>query len=335
MKMGRFIACFAGAALALTAAAADKLAIAEPVGKGGVQPSEIEAFWGILESSIHSDEYTVVSRAALNQMLTEIGLTDSSDLVNLNSTQKAKLGQIAGVKYILVSEVGKFGSRLNGTLRILDASTGEIDPMRTANLRVADLDELADRIEAALERLLSDDKQLRRSAILTPVIRVPGAPDYLAGDFNIRLESGLMNGGVRLQNLQSVSKILKANRLDELYELEPKMFVKVGQLLEVQTLIQATVSRFDVAKIRYEVEETGASGIRYIGNMEGDVRVISAQDGQVLASVPFEEKINFRKLDREMTRDWVAADYGKYMIKTIVPRQIVPELLKVSALRGE
>ena len=144
MKFKKLITFFACVVLSVGAFAADKLAVAEPVGKGGVPASDIEAFWGILESSIQSDEYTLVSRGALKQMLTEIGLTTSSDLVSLDSRQKARLGEVEGVKYILVSEISKFGTRLNCTMRILDATTGEIDQARTANLRVRDLDELAD-----------------------------------------------------------------------------------------------------------------------------------------------------------------------------------------------
>ena len=127
MNLKKTFAAFVCIALSAVAFAADKLAIAEPVGKGGVDAADIEAFWGILETSVQSDEYTLVSRGALKQMMTEIGLTTSSDLVNLNSTQKARLGQLEGVKFILVSEIAKFGSRLNCTLKILDASTGEID----------------------------------------------------------------------------------------------------------------------------------------------------------------------------------------------------------------
>lgn len=324
-----------GLILSTTALAADKLAIAEPVGKGGVEPADIEAFWGILESSAQSDEYKLISRGALKQMMTEINLTTSSDLLNLNSTQKAKLGQIEAVKYILVSEIGKFGSRLNCTMKILDSSTGEIDQARTANLRVKDLDELADKIEATLQTMLSDEKQSGASAILSPVIRITNAPAYLASDFNVRLENALLSKGVQLQNLQSVAKILKKNNLDNLYELEPKMFVKVGKLLEVKTLIQANITRFEVVGRKYNVEETGAKGVRYTGVLEGDIRIISAQNGRILASVPFEERVNFRNLARDMTRDWTLDDYGKYLIKTVIPQTIVPELLKVSALQGE
>ncbi|MDD4181944.1 MAG: hypothetical protein PHE87_09955, partial [Victivallaceae bacterium] len=66
--------------------AADRLAVSEPVGKGGVSATEIEALWGMLESSVGGG-YELISRSALQQMMTEIGLTVSSDLVNLDSAQ--------------------------------------------------------------------------------------------------------------------------------------------------------------------------------------------------------------------------------------------------------
>ena len=334
MNFKKLLTAFACIVLSAGAFAADKLAVAEPVGKGGVPASDIEAFWGILESSIQSDEYTLVSRGALKQMLTEIGLTTSSDLVSLNSTQKAKLGEVEGVKYILVSEVSKFGSRLNCTMRILDATTGEIDQARTANLRVKDLDELADQIEAALQKLLSDDKALHRSAILAPIIKV-SAPGYLADDFNVRLEDAMLDKGLRLQNLQSVAKILNKNGMDNLGELEPKMYVKAGKLLEVEMLIQARITRFEIEKIAYNVSETGNSGFRYIGNIEGSVRIISAQTGEVLGSVPFEERVDFRSIPISTRRDWTVDDYGKYLIKTVIPQKIVPSIMKSPAFKDK
>ena len=327
MNFKKIITAFACVVLSAGIFAADKLAVAEPVGKGGVPAADIEAFWGILESSIQSDEYTLVSRGALKQMLTEIG-------VSLNSTQKAKLGEVEGVKYILVSEISKFGTRLNCTMRILDATTGEIDQARTANLRVKDLDELADQIEAALQKLLSDDKALHGSAILAPVIKV-SAPGYLADDFNVRLENEMLDKGLRLQNLQSVAKILKKNDMDNLNELEPKMYVKVGKLLEVEMLLQATITRFEIDKIAYNVAETGASGFRYIGNLEGSVRIISAQTGETLGSVPFDERVDFRTIPISTRRDWTVDDYGKYLIRTVIPQKVIPGIMKSPAFKDK
>ena len=306
-----------GAVLTLSAAAADKLAVAEPVGKGGVQADEIETFWGILETSIHSNEYKLISRGALKQMLTEIGLTTSSDLVNLNSAQKAKLGQLEGVKYILVSEIGRFGSRLNCTLKILDSSTGEIDQMRTANIRVADLDELADKIEAELDKLLSDEKSLKRSAILTPVILVSGAPSYLAEDFNVRLEEKMIDQGIRLQSLKSVDKILRKNNIGNLTEVEPIMFRKIANLIAVDYLVQARINRFSCDRKREYLELSRSYVDRYLGNIEGNLRIMSGKDGEITGAIPFRVRVDFSDLDDD-TEDWTAQDYGKYLIEKAV-----------------
>lgn len=335
MNIKHFLAVFCGLLLTASGLAADKLAVSEPVAKGGVKAEDIDAFWGILETSIKSDEYKLISRAALKQMLTEIGLTTSSDLVNLNSAQKAKLGQLETVKYILISEIGKFGTRYNCTMRILDSSTGDIDQERTMNLRVKDFDELADKIEDALKIMLGTKNKVNESAILSPIIRIANAPAYLPIDFNVHMENALLSNGVKLQNLQSVVKILTKNKLNNLYELEPKEFVKVGKLLEVQTLLQATITRFSLIKTPYYVEETGAKGISWSGVIEGNVRVISAQTGVLVASVPFRERVAFDYLSYSMTRDWTETDYGKYLIETVIPKKVVPAMLKIPALTGK
>ena len=301
-----------------------KLGVAEPISKGGLPAEDVEMLWSILES-VEVKNYTVISRAALKQMMTEIGLTTSSDLLNMNATQKAKLGMIEGVKYLLVSEVGKFGTRINCTMRLVESSTGEVVPNRRANVRVKDLDELADVIEASVDKLFSDDKQLRRSALLTPVIKAPNAPANLADDFTVNMENCLLQGGIQIQNLKSVTKILAKNGLDSLTELEPKMFVKVGKLLEVEMLLQPTVTKFELQAFPFFIEETGRRGTNYMGAIDGYLRVISAQQGNVVASIPIELKVDFRQLGRQATLNWTVADYHKYMLKTTIV-QILPAL---------
>ncbi len=321
--------------LSVCSYAADTLAVVEPTGKGGITPAEIETFWGMLESSVKSREYKLISRSALKQMLTEAGFSTSSGLQNPNAPQKAQLGRIEGVKYLLIAEIGKFGSGIQCTLRILESSTGEIDPNRTASVRVPSLDALADQIDVVVEKMLSDKKQLARSALLAPVISIRNAPPYLFSDFNTGLENALLKQGLKLQNLQSVAKILKDNNLAPLAEMEPKFYRRVGQLLEVEYLIQATVNRFEILSIPFRVAESGAAGFRYIGNIGGNVRVVSARTGELVASVPFSERVDYRKLPRTETRNWTATDYGKYMIDTVVPLAIMPELTKLPLFSGK
>lgn len=326
------IACLA-MLLTSVLSAADKLAIAEPVVKGKMNAEEAQMLWSMLESmavSAGEGKYVLVSRASLNQMMTEIGLTTSSDLVNLNSTQKAKLGELEGVKYLLISEIGTFGTKLNCTLRILESSTGVIDPRRTITMRCADLDELADKLEWGIEKLFSDEKVLDRSALLNPIITNSKAPSYLAREFNVLLENYMIASGMPLQNLQSVSKILEKNNIDPLEECEPKTYTQIGNLLEVKQLIQATIERFEIVATPYYVAETGAKGVNYTGVMSGSVQIIGTKTGQKLAVMPFEVRMDFRYLDRRLTADWTNEDYGKYMIRTTLSEKVIPDMIKAA-----
>lgn len=329
MKNRMIVFLVAGCLAALSCLGADKLAIAEPVVRTGMEKDEGMMLWGILEDEVATQgegKYLLVSRAALQQMMTEIGLTTSSDLVNLNSTQKAKLGQLETVKYLLISEIGKFGTKVNCTMRILDASTGVIDPARTVNLRCRDLDELGDKLEWAVGRLLSDKKALERSAVLAPNITLANAPSYLPQEFATIFETCLLASGISLQNLKSVDKILTQNGLNALDECQPKDYVQIGRLLEVKNLLRATIDRFEITATPYYIEETGARGTIYTGMMSGNLRVISTADGETLVVQPFDTAIDFRQLPAATTQLWKAEDYGKYMIRSALSEQILPEL---------
>ena len=182
---------------------ADRIAIAEPAAKGGVTPQEIETFWGMLESSVDGG-YELVSRSALKQMLAEIGFTDNSGLAELNAKQKAKLGEIRTVKYILVSTIGKFGRRLNLSLSLIDSSTGDVLPDRKVTDTVGTLEELADRLPGLLREIGLGTEAKKRGiyAMLHPVITAKNPPDYLSASFSSGLESFLLGKGMRLQNLK-------------------------------------------------------------------------------------------------------------------------------------
>ena len=331
MKKRMVVLLLVGLLLAVICSAADKLAIAEPVVRAGMDKDEGAMLWGILEDEVASKaagKYELVSRAALQQMMTEIGLTTSSDLVNLNSTQKAKLGHLETVKYLLISEIGKFGTKVNCTMRIMDASTGLIDPARTVNLRCKDLDELGDQIEWAVGKLFSDQKALERSALLKPMVTAVNPPVYLSTEFATIFESCLLSSGIPLQNLSSVDKILAQNGLNALNEVEPKQYVQIGRLLEVKNLLRATIDRFEIIATPFFIEETGAKGTIYTGAMSGNLRVISTADGETLVVQPFDARIDFRQLPFTMTQTWTPEDYGKYMIRASLSEQILPELFQ-------
>ena len=318
MKIKLFTLIAALAAFAFGAAAQDKLAIAEPVAKGGVSAAEVEAIWGMLEASVDGG-FELISRSALKDIMTEVGFTVGSDLTALDSTQKARLGEIKTVKYLLSTTVSKIGDRLNIALVMVDASTGAIDPARRSTETVLSLSEFADKLPDMLTEmgLGREPKSRGRSALLTPVIKVKDAPEYLAEDFNIRLEEALLNGDVKLHNLQSVTQILKRNGIGDLNEIEPALFARIGNLLRVDYLVQPTVTRFSAKASQEYINVTRKTVTRLIGDIDGNIRVISAQSGEVAASIPFRLKVDFD--DLEDTDDWSSEDYGKYMIERIIP----------------
>ncbi|MBP5640862.1 MAG: hypothetical protein J6X55_15380, partial [Victivallales bacterium] len=250
--------------------AADRLAVAEPVVKGGVPATDVEAFWGMLEATVDGG-YELISRSALKQMMTEIGLTCSSDLVNLNTTQKAKMGELKTVKYLLVPTIGKFGSRINVSLMMVDASTGDIISDRKASDTFESLDAVADQLKDMLTQigLGPRPRKVGKCAILYPIIRVPNAPEYLSTDFNVHLENYLLENGIRLQNLKSVSTILQKNKIDQLDSVAPAMYARIGDLLRVDNLIQVTINTFSVTQQQVYIAVTRQNVLQSFGNIAG------------------------------------------------------------------
>ena len=327
MKKTTLAVVLLSAVLGLGSMAADRLAIAEPINKGGMKTEDIEALWSMLEASVDGG-FELISRSALKAMMTEIGLTNSSDLMNLNSTQKARLGEIKTVKYLLVPTVSKFGSRINLSLIVVDSSTGSIDPEKKASETFSSLDELADKLKDTLAEIGLGMAVKKRgiSALLVPVISARMAPPYLANDFNVLLEATLINSGAKLHNLQSVSRILEKNKIDQLAEVEPAMYRRIGELLRVDYLIRANITRCSVIPEQVYIEVTRRYTTRRIGNFEGNIRIISAQTGLVAGSIPFRLNINFDDVDG--TDDWTPRDYTKYLVDRVMP-VVAGEVLKV------
>ena len=146
--------------LSVSIFAADRIAIVEPIVRGNISSKEVAGVWDILEASFQSEQYDLISRASLKSMLVEIGLSEVSELLDLNSAQRAALGKVEGVKYILVPTITKLGSQYNLLLKVVDASSGKVDQRRSANLRVKSIDDLADRLEPVLLRLCPMKKAL-------------------------------------------------------------------------------------------------------------------------------------------------------------------------------
>jgi hypothetical protein len=318
--------CCAVCSVTVLLSGADKLAIAEPVAKGGVSPQEVEALWGMLEANVGGFE--LISRSALKQMLAEIGFTDTSGLTNPNSVQKAKLGEIKTVQYILISEVNRFGARYNVNLLLVDSSTGSINPDKRGSVTVNSFDEFSDKLPDTLREMgLGRPVALSgRAALLEPVIKQAGTPPYMRDQFNDRMQAALLENGIRLYQLQNIRRILSANNIAALDEAEPAMYARIGELLRADYLIQPVITTFATRIDRKFIKASNRTVIKCIGDMNGSVKIVNAKTGDLLASIPFRNRIDFADLDDDMT-DWTPEDYGNYLIEATL-KELAPKVLE-------
>lgn len=313
---------------------ADKIAVAEPVGKNGVTPQEIEALWGMLEGNVGGD-FEIISRNALKQLMTEVGFTDASGLANPNSTQKAKLGEIKTVKYILVSDVSRFGTRYNVNLSVIDSSTGSLDPDKRGSITVNNFDELSDKLvdtlrEFGIGRPIS---MSGRTALLDPLIKQNNPPPYMSDELNDRLQSALLENGIRLYQLQNIRRILATNKIPALDEVEPAMYVRVGELLRADYLIQPVISKFDTRIERKFIKASNRTVVKCIGDMNGSVKIINAKTGDMVASIPFRNRVDFADLDDDMS-EWTPEDYGNYLIEATL-KTLTPKIIEKLKAQGK
>lgn len=332
MRSFKYIIALLCAFLCGGIAALDKLAIAEPVGTGGVSKDDLKVLWSTLESSVSSSQYELITRGSLQSMLTEIGLTDSSGLVNLNSAQKAKIGQLKTVNCILVSNLGKSGTRYNLSLMVMDASTGSINDKQKTSITFNTMAELSDKLKSVLREIGIGPaiKQYGRIAMLAPDSTVTGIPVSLSAKLNSDLEGNLINNGVKLQNLKEVNRILNANGIKNLAETEPALYARVGELLQVDQLIRITITRYSLRTQKKYIEVTKREAVRHLGDLGGTVRIISAQTGDLIGSFSFKTTVDFSDIDDDTT-DWTVDDYCDYLVNATVPgitKQLIPVLKK-------
>jgi len=318
---GKWVAIVFACLMVAGVRGADRIAVAEPAGKSGVTPQEIETLWGMLESSVDGG-YEVVSRGALKQILAEIGFAENSGLTGTDSPkQSARSGEIKTVKYILVSTVGKLGTRLNLSLSLIDASPGEVIPGRKVTDTVDSLDEFSSRLPGLLQEIgLADAARTRGIyAMLAPVITAKNPPSYLAETFSSGMEKYLLDNKIRLRGLTVVDPILRRNGIGPLDAAEPTLFARVGELLKVDNLVMTRINRFSVTEKREYIAASKREVLHRICDFDGEIRILSAGTGETVAVIPFRQKLDLDDVDAKIdTDDWTPEDYGKFAIGNLI-----------------
>ena len=280
----------------------------------------------LLVTDISSLDDTSRDTAAYKSRVWETGAAATDRIARIAQEEVSKVRPPDYVVRRKETVTRDLGSTYVCSVRLVELGTGLVVPGRKGSFTAASLQELTDKLEFHLARILSDSKAPATSALLLPNVRVPNGPIYLGEYANTILENALISNGVRLQNLLSVKNILSRNKLDGVSELEPAMFVKVGRLLGVKTLMQLCINRFEVTGRTFVVKETGASGVRFNGAVGGYLRVVSAQTGELIATIPFEQRFNPVRASGQFL-GWELEDFGKYYLSYTIYETLLPQLM--------
>lgn len=169
------------------------LAILKPEAGNGVDDNEAMLLWDVLESAVRGGAFRLISRSDLARMQEEIGFTTSSDLVNLASRDRARIGKIKTVGKLLATSVGVIGETYTMSFKVFDASTAEIDVERSRMSSARSMDALLRLVPATLAEVLAAPPS---GIVLLPVSAPASMPKSVAAAFDGELLGALMQAGV-------------------------------------------------------------------------------------------------------------------------------------------
>ena len=131
------------------------LAVLKPEAHDGVSEQEAAQLWDFIESCVRSGAYRLISRSDLARMQEEIGFTTSSDLVNLASQDRARIGKIKTVSKLLATSVGRVGETYTLAFKVFDSSTAEIETERSRTQTARSIDAFLPLLPALLADVLA------------------------------------------------------------------------------------------------------------------------------------------------------------------------------------
>lgn len=262
----------------------EKLAVAKP--ETTVLPAEeVETLWRALETTVGGGPYELIDRSDLQKMMDELQLQHWGNLVDKRG-ELAKYHKVHAVKYVLVTNIGKLGNQLDGSLKIVDVSTGSINPAFLVNVTASDAAELKKKIAAEFGRLFAaaapKPLPVAETVLLAPRIAdgysVPTA--FVEKYFSLIEQNAL----AQKRQVRSLDKVA-------IEDTRKESLLALGYKLDVQAVVDTRISSYDVRRVKREIEISGAHVVYYEGGLEMVIRVYSTLSGQLLKTMEIDCKL--------------------------------------------
>ncbi len=305
----------------LMAFAKSVVGVVEPVAGSSLTEENSSFVRDDLEMAFGDMGCKVLSRSGVKQLLTDIGATTSSDLMDLNLSQKAKLSQCQRVEYLIVPILRKLGTKITLLLQAVATSTGEVEQERMVRISGNSLDEISDRVRHMIVAARA------RVALLTSAFTMEDTPPFLIDSFNTWVRLELLVSGINVANMTHFQpEALLAATVQE--------YVALGRKLRVRYLIQMEIVDFDVKVLRSSVSIADRRLVKYKynGYILARMKVVDANDGTTLdvLSIKWDKDLGSSKdVPPENFRDI----YGKQMVTEMVKDVVVPHLVSIPGVK--
>ena len=129
-------------------------------------------------------------------MQEEIGFTTSSDLVNLASHDRARIGNIKTVSKLLATSVGRVGETYTLALKVFDSSTAEIETNRSRTQTARSIDAFLPLLPQLLAEVLAAPPA---GTVLISAAAPLSMPRSVARAFDAELAQALATAGVAVK----------------------------------------------------------------------------------------------------------------------------------------
>lgn len=257
----------------------EKLAVAKPE-TTVLTAEEVETLWRALETTVAGGPYELITRSDLQKMMDELQFQHWGNLVDKRG-DLAKYHKVHAVKYVLVTNIGKLGNQLDGSLKIVDVSTGSINPGFLVNVTAADAAELKNKIAAEFGRLFAAPRPLPVAETVLLAPRGDSVPTAFVEKYFSLIEDNAL-----AQKRQVRSRVDKVA-----FENTRKALLALGYKLDAQAVVDTRISSYDVRRVERIIEISGAHVVYYEGGLEMVIRVYSTLSGQLLKTVEIDCKL--------------------------------------------
>ena len=155
---------------------------------------------------------------------------------------------------------------------------------------------------------------LFQAALLRTTLSSGGVSNSASAAFSALLRENLARQKISMEDPERIESVLKGHTSLPA-ETDSSAYATFGKALHSRYLLVPHIRRFDVKNTAVRLAPGGKALLRRIGILEGGVTILRADDGKMVRTIPFSERIDFSSLP-EKTDNWDTLRCYNHLMKS-------------------